>query len=118
MAHGAVEVALALHTAIVLAAVILELDTDPVAGREQRLANEADGAVAAIAQPDGLPGRKLRHSAACVSDLWRPGHFEGVIEVGVLSTPCSADGNRELCRTRSETAVQISATWNAGMGRN
>ncbi len=63
MAHGAVEVALALHAAVVLAAVVLELDADPVAGGKQRLADEADDTVAAIAQPDRLSSGEVRHAS-------------------------------------------------------
>ncbi len=74
VAHGAVEVALALDTAIVLTAVVLQLDADPVASREQGLADEADDASATIAQPDGLAGRELRH---CVQMEDGPGMFGG-----------------------------------------
>jgi hypothetical protein len=59
IAHGAVKVALALHAAIVFAGAVVELDADPVALGEAGLPDEADRAIAAVAQLDFLPNREL-----------------------------------------------------------
>ena len=67
MAHGTVEVSLALHTAIVLPRCILQLDAYPSSGREVRVADKADDSVAAIAEPDDLADYKFRHGALVAS---------------------------------------------------
>lgn len=54
MAGIAVEIAIALDGAIVLARGILEDDADPVAGGEGGLADELDGACAAVVELDDL----------------------------------------------------------------
>lgn len=63
MAHGAVEITLALHAAIVLPGCILQLDAYPSSGSEVRVADVADGGVAAIAEPDYLADCKIRHGS-------------------------------------------------------
>jgi hypothetical protein len=55
IAHIAIEVAFALDAAIVFAGALIELNTDPIAHGEAGLADEADCAGAAIAEPDLLP---------------------------------------------------------------
>jgi hypothetical protein len=54
VAHGAVEIALAIDTAVVLARVIVKFNPGPVVLGKGCLAQVADGAGAAIAQLDLL----------------------------------------------------------------
>lgn len=66
-AHLAVEVALPLNGAIVLAAIVVELDADPVAGREVRLAHEANSGLATVGQLDDLADFNAGHVGRCGS---------------------------------------------------
>jgi hypothetical protein len=61
VAQGAVEVALALDAAIILARLLLQLDTDPFSDLEVGLAGEADDAFAAILKLDPLPRLEIGH---------------------------------------------------------
>ena len=61
VAHGAVEVALALNAAIVLPALLLEFDAHPLADLKVRLSSEADGAFAPIGQLDRLASLEVGH---------------------------------------------------------
>lgn len=60
-AGRAVEVSLALDSAVILARVVIELDADPVAHGEMGLADEADDSITAVAQPNVLSNCYLGH---------------------------------------------------------
>ena len=76
--HVTIEISGALHSSIVLAAVILQLNADPVAGGEVSLANEADDGIPAIAELYGLPNRDFRHIGQCPGDQ----HIMYIMQLG------------------------------------
>jgi hypothetical protein len=67
--HLTVEIALPLNTAIILAALIVQLNSNPVARREVRLSEVPNRCGAAIGQLDGLAKLKLvRHVAQVIEE--------------------------------------------------
>lgn len=59
--HGAIEVPLALNTAVVLARLLLKLDANPFANLEAGLASEAHNSLAAIVELHRLARLKVGH---------------------------------------------------------
>jgi hypothetical protein len=55
MAHGTVEIAVALDATIVLPCVLLEFDSNPLTGSELGGSNKPNDAIAAVIEPDSLP---------------------------------------------------------------
>lgn len=55
MAHGTVEIAVALDATIVLPCVLLEFDSNPLTRSELGGSNKPNDATAAVIEPDSLP---------------------------------------------------------------
>lgn len=82
VAHGAVEVALALDASIVFARLLLELDADPFAHLEVSWAREPHNSLAAIVEQDGLPRLEVRHYDDRSEGICCMVRFRGRREVG------------------------------------
>lgn len=59
MSHFTIEIALALHTAIIFASRGFELDADPIARGKMWLTCEANYSASAVLQPDYVPHGRL-----------------------------------------------------------
>jgi hypothetical protein len=79
VAHGAVEVALALDAAVVLARRVLELDADPDAGGEGGLAGISDRGIATVAQLDLAAGGQLRERHGVKNRYLMVRHFVDLV---------------------------------------
>lgn len=77
MAHGTVKVPFALNASVVLAGGCLELDADPIAGREVRSPSKADDPTGAILQLDNVPHGGL-HGEGTVEGRCVVGRFKDV----------------------------------------